>query len=238
MMCCKHSIDFSRVLAYYEKAPDKFIMGYAPDPRKPDAIYKMQSAIDTYGVKLCAEIKFRMMYDNPDAIDLFRYCGERGVPVTLHLDYANAHIAAPGMPWKKYWYGGDMFALERVLQLCPDTNFLGHACCFWGNISADDQWRTADYPQGPVVPGGHLEQLLDKYDNLYCDCSGDSGCLALKRDPEYTTQLIMKHPDRFIFARDCFTNHLSAYFDTLSLPEEVRENFYHSNLERLICATK
>ena len=81
---------------------------------------------------------------------------------------------------------------------------------------------------------GDIERLLDKYPNLYCDCSAGSGRFALSRDPEYTRGLILKHPDRFVYARDEFTNDLSNYIDSLSLPLDVLELFYHGNLERLI----
>ena len=120
------------------------------------------------------------------------------------------------------------------MQLCPDTNIMGHSTSFWGTISGDDLWKTKSYPRDPVVPGGHLERLLETYPNLYCDCSGDSGLWALQRDPEYTKKLMTTYPDRFIFARDGFTSELSAFVDTLGLPQDVLENFYHGNIERLI----
>lgn len=228
-------IPFSRCLAFYEKAPDRFLLGYAPDPRKPEALCKMAAAIDTYGVKMCGEIKFRMMYDNPDIIELFRYCGQRGLPVTLHFDYVGASAVPNGAGVRKhYWYGGDIFTLERVLELCPETNFLSHAPGFWGCISNSEQWKTQAYPTGPVIPGGHVERLLDKFDNLYCDCSGGSGFTALSRDIEYTKALIMKHPDRFLFARDGFDNKLDALVQALQLSKQTQELFYHGNFERLI----
>lgn len=230
----KALVPFERCVAYYEKMPERFILGYAPDPREIGAISKMKSAIDTYGVKICGEVKFRMMYDNPDAIDLFRYCGERGLPVDLHIDNAEAHLAENGAPRRHYWYGGDIYTLERLLELCPETNFLGHAPGFWGCISNDDEWKTVAYPEGPVIRGGMVERLLEKHKNLYCDCSAGSGVRALGRDREYTKELINTYSDRFIFGRDNFTNDLSEFIDNLGLSQDVLEKFYHKNLERLI----
>jgi len=227
-------VPFECCLNYYEKAPDRFILGYCPDPRKPDAIYKLKSAIDTYGVKVCGEVKFRMMYDNPDIIDLFRFCGEQGLPVTLHIDNATAHMAHPASYRKHYWYGGDILTLERTLELCPETNFLGHAPGFWGCISGDDEWKTVGYPKGPVLPGGHVERLLEKFPNLYCDCSAGSGCIALSRDKEYTKKLVETYPDRFVFARDEFSSNLAELFDSLGLSNELLEGFYHGNIEKLM----
>ena len=228
------SLPFDRCLKYYEQAPDRFILGYCPDPRRPDAIVKMKSAIDLYGVQVCGEVKFRMMYDNPDAVDLFRFCGENGVPVILHFDNAEAHRNNPAANRKYNWHGGDIYTLDRLLTLCPETNFLGHAPGFWGCISNDDLWRTVGYPTGPVIRGGLVEQLLEKHSNLYCDCSAGSACTALSRDSEYTKELMLKFPDRFIFGRDAYTNRLTEFIDTLNLPEEILEGFYHKNFEALL----
>src|SRR5690606_11429801 len=56
-------ISFERCVAYKQYAPDKFVLGYAPDPRQPDAIDKLDHAIQLYGVQLYGELKLRMMYD-------------------------------------------------------------------------------------------------------------------------------------------------------------------------------
>lgn len=225
---------FFRCLAYYEKAPDRFILGYAPDPRKPQAVQQLKMAVDAFGVKICGEVKFRMLYDNPDALDLFRYCGEIGLPVVLHMDIPEAQPAAEGSTWNHWWYGGGMDVLERVLKACPETNFLGHAPAFWATISNDEKWKTEAYPTGEVIPGGKIEQFLDKYDNLYCDCSAGSGFRALSRDPEYTKKLMCAHPDRFVYARDSFSTDLAIFYDSLELPTEMKELFYHGNIERLM----
>ena len=57
-------ISFARALAYKRAAPDKFVLGYAPDPRRPEAIDRLHAAIEIHGVQVCGEIKLRMMYDN------------------------------------------------------------------------------------------------------------------------------------------------------------------------------
>ncbi|MBQ8640879.1 MAG: amidohydrolase family protein [Clostridia bacterium] len=226
-------VPFMQCWEYKQKAPDRFILGYAPDPRKPDAIQKMRAAIHTYQVQICGEVKLRMMYDNPDAIALFRFCGEHGLPVTLHMDYEGAQQTGREFPRRSWWYGGDIDTLERVLRLCPETNFMGHAPGFWCHISGDDLGVTQAYPKGPVLPGGKIEQLLEKYPNLYCDCSAGSGLNALKRDPEYTKKLILTYSDRFVYARDYYDNGLSEFIDTLNLPDDVLEKFYHGNAERI-----
>lgn len=81
---------FSQCIDFKMRAPERFILGYGPDPRNPKAIDLLHSGIMNFDVKICGEIKYRMMYDNPDAIDLFRYAGEQGLPVVLHFDYPEA----------------------------------------------------------------------------------------------------------------------------------------------------
>ena len=227
-------IPFAHCLKYYEKAPERFILGYCPDPREADAIYKMKAAVDTYGVKICGEVKFRMMYDNPDAVDLFRFCGERGIPVVLHIEYAYANIANPNCLRRHYWYGGDVFTLERLLELCPETNFFGHATGFWDCISGDEDWKTRAYGKDAVIPGGHVERLLEKFPNLYCDCSADSGYMALSRDKNYAKKLMETYPDRFVYGRDGLGNRLSEMIDELEMSDEILEGFYHKNIEKLL----
>jgi len=232
-------VPFRRCWDGYVLNPDRFILGYAPDPRRPGAVDKMKNAVNTYRVQMCGEIKLRMMYDNPDAVELFRFCGEQGLPVTLHFDYYSAQYVGPGhYPRERYWYGGDIDVFERLLKLCPETNFLGHAPGFWCHISNDDLGLTTPYPTGPVIPGGKIEQLLDKYENLYLDCSAGSCMRALSRDPEYTKKLMLAHPDRFVYARDAFDVDVSEVVDPLGLPQENLEQFYHGNIERLIPAMK
>ncbi|MCX6984200.1 MAG: hypothetical protein NT118_05525, partial [Lentisphaerae bacterium] len=75
-------IPFSRCISYKERAPERFVLGYAPDPRLPDACARLEAAHGIYGAKVCGELKCRMMYDNLDALRLFRLSGELGMPVT------------------------------------------------------------------------------------------------------------------------------------------------------------
>ena len=85
-----------------------------------------------------------------------------------------------------------------------------------------------------MIRGGKIEQFLDKYPNLYCDCSAKSAVNALSRDPEYSKELMLAHPDRFVFARDNFESALIDLVEGFGLPEDVKESFYSGNLLRLI----
>jgi len=231
-------VPFSTALEFKRRAPDRFVLGYAPDPRLPDAISRLKGAVLMYGVQVYGELKLRMMYDNPDAIDMYRACGELGLPVTLHFDYASATRTGREFPRRSWWYGGGIDTLERMLQACPETNFLGHAPGYWCHISNDDKGLTAAYPKGDVIPGGEIERLLDKYPNLYCDCSAGSCNIALTRDSEYTKKLVMAHPDRFLYARDYFDNVHQEMWNSLGLPQDVLDMVYYKNAERLAAPIK
>jgi len=225
-------IPFSRCLSYAERAPGKFVLGHAPDPRRPEAIDSLRAAMDIHGVKVYGEHKLRMMLDNPDAIRVFRFCGTKGVPVSFHIDY-EFDTKSP-YPRPSWWYGGGIDALERALALCPDTIFLGHAPGFWAHISGDDQYDKVAYPKGPIVPGGKVVLLLRKYPNLYCDLSGGSGRNALSRNLEFTKEFLLEFQDRCLYGRDYFDSAHQELLNSLGLPQEVVEKIYFRNAVRLV----
>jgi len=225
-------ISFARTLSYIERCPDRFVFGFAPDPRRPQAIDRLHSAIDLYGVKVCGEVRLRMMYDNPDAIRLWRFAGERGLPVTFHFDYELGE-GRTKYPRPNYWYGGGIDCLERVLKLCPETNFLGHAPGFWSHISGDDRFDKEGYPKGPVLPGGRVIDLLEKYPNLYCDLSAGSGCNAISRDPAFGKKFLITWQDRCVYARDYFDNIHQEFINSLNLDQSVLDKIYYKNALRL-----
>jgi predicted TIM-barrel fold metal-dependent hydrolase len=225
-------IPFSRCISYAERAPEKFVLGYAPDPRRPDAIDRLHAAIDIYGVRVCGELKLRMMYDNPDALRMFRFCAEKSLPVTVHIDYE--FDTGKKYPRPNYWYGGGIEAFERAVRACPETVFLGHAPGFWAHISGDDQFDKVAYPTGKVVAGGKLSTMLRQYPNLYCDISGGSGHNGLSRDPEFARDFILEFQDRILYARDYFDNAHQEFLSTLSLPEDVLSKIYSKNALKLV----
>ncbi|MBP1988425.1 amidohydrolase family protein [Paenibacillus eucommiae] len=225
-------ISFQRCVAYVKQHPDKFVLGYAPDPRRPDAIDRLKAAIDLYGVRIYGEIKLRMMYDNPDAIRLFRFCGEQGLPVVVHIDYE--FDSGQQYPRPNWWYGGGIDAFERAVKACPDTKFLGHAPGFWAHISGDDQYETVAYPVGKVEPGGKVAAMLRQYPNLYCDISAGSGHNALNRDHDYTREFIEEFQDRIVYARDYFDNIHQVLLNSLNLPEHILAKIYAENALKLV----
>lgn len=225
-------VPFERCVAYAEEYPDRFELGFCPDPRHPYAVQRLRAMAKLYPLRICGELKLRMMYDNPDAVRLYRAAGELGLPVLMHFDYDLPNQG--GYPWGYYWYGGGIDALERVLKLCPETNFIGHAPGFWAHISADDQYLTRAYPKGKVTPGGRIEELLDRYPNLYCDISAGSGANALRRDPEFAYGFLTRWQDRVLYARDWFDNAHREFLDASPLAEEIKRKIYEGNARKIL----
>ncbi len=225
-------IPFSRGLRYTEHAPDRFVLGYAPDPRRADAIDRLSAAIEIYGVRLYGELKLRMMYDNPDALRMLRFCGEKGLPVTVHIDYE--FDTGSKYPRPNWWYGGGIEAFERAVRACPGTTFIGHGPGFWAHISNDDLYDRVPYPTGKVVPGGKLPQMFRQYPNLYADLSAGSGLNALTRDSPFAREFLLEFQDRLLYGRDGFDNRMQEFLNSLGLPQETLTKIYGGNALRLV----
>ena len=225
-------IPFSNCLRYMEKYPERFVLGYAPDPRTPDAIDKMNAAITIHGARVYGELKLRMMFDDRDAIRMYKFCGSKNVPVLVHIDYE--FNSGRAYPRPNYWYGGGILPFERAIAECEETIFIGHAPGFWAHISGDDQYNKAAYPTGKVAEGGKLIQMLNDYPNLYCDMSAGSGCNALKRDPEFAFWFLNEYQDRILYGRDYFDNQHQEFLATLDLSQEVKDKIFYKNALKLV----
>ena len=225
-------IPFSTSIAY-PNTEGRFILGYGPDPRNPDSIDRLEAAIEHYDVRVCGELMLRMMYDNPDAIRMFRFCGKKGLPVVLELMYASP-VQGERCPFPDYWYGGGIDVLERVLDACPETVFCGHGAGFWAHISNDTRYLEETYPKGPVVPGGRILELMEKSPNLYLDLSAGSGLNAMKRDIGYTKELLLAFSDRALYGRDYIDNSNQEFLRSLDLPQDVPDKIFYKKAEKLL----
>jgi len=225
-------IPFTDIVRAAEQFPDRFIPGYAPDPRRPEARALLRSAVKLHGVRVFGELKVRMHYDDPDALAMFHLCGDLGLPVIFHLDV----VLPPGsiQAARQHWYGGTIDNVERALKACPRTQFLGHAPGFWREISGDADTEPLAYPKGkPVVPGGKLLKLLDRHKNLHCDLSAGSGHTALSRDLAFSRKFLIDYQDRCLYGRDQYDNIHQELLRTLDLPAEALSKILAGNALRL-----
>lgn len=216
----------------FKDEDNRFVIGYAPDPRKADSIFKFEEAISFYGVRVCGVVKFRMCYDNAQALSLFRFCGKRGIPVIVEMEYGVPELS--NTPLTDFWFGGGIDVFEHALKSCPDTIFFGHSQGFWAHISGDDQYDKIYYPKGNVLPNGKFIKLLRQYPNLYIDLSGVSALNALKRDEKFSCEFLDEFQDRTCFGRDTMSNDLQAFLDHLGLNKEIMDKIYYKNALKVV----
>ena len=217
-----------------DRYPDRFVAGYCPPPTHPSAPDLFESAYHIHGVRVCGEWSYRTPLDDPRAIELFRRAGELGCPVVLHMDVPYLPPEGDGRAYQHLWIGGTVANLERALQACPETIFIGHCPGFWREISGDADTSADGYPAGPITPGGRLHRMLDTYPNLWADLSAGSGLGAMKRDLDHARSFINRHADRLLFGRDGYGNDLREFLDALGLSPAVLQKIYSTNALRLV----
>jgi hypothetical protein len=226
-------IPFADVVRACEQFPDRFVAGYAIDPRRPYAREKLRSAVALHNVRVYGELKLRAHYDDPDFIAMYHLCGELRLPVIFHLDVVLPRGST--QTTRQWWYGGHLDRVEKALELCPDTVFLGHSPGFWREISGDAEEEPQAYPKGKAVkPGGKIQRLMDRYPNLGCDLSAGSGLVALSRDLDVTRKLLIDYQDRCCFGRDDVDGKLFELLQSLSLPVDVLRKILAGNAYRLV----
>lgn len=222
-------IPLSDLIRCRDLYPDRFVLGYFPHPQLPEAPRLFESAVRIHGVRVCGEWKFRMLFDDPRCLEVYRTAGRLGCPVVLHLDVP--YLAGA---YQRNWYGGTIDNLERALVACPQTQFVGHAPGFWREISGDCAGDSSAYPSGPIVPGGRLHGLFDRHENLFADLSAGSALNALKRDPEHARSFLIRFAHRLLFGRDFYGGELITFLNGLDLPEDVQDRIFRANVLRLV----
>ena len=228
-------IPLADLLAAQRRFPGRFVLGYCPCPYWDNAPDLFESACALHGVRVCGEWKHRIPFDAPRCLNLFRKAGELGCPVVLHLDVPYRMDPKTGrMAYQRDWYGGTVAHVERALQACSETRFLGHGPGFWREISGDADAEPSAYPKGPVAPGGRLTTLFARYPNLYGDLSAGSGVGALRRDPNHAGEFLARFADRMLFARDDYGNELQTFLATLNLTGEIKERLFWRNAATLV----
>jgi len=208
--------------------PRRLIVGAGPDPRREDFPALLRRC-HRRGARVYGEIKLRVLMDTPELVEAFRLAGRLGMPVLFHLQVPRASRGRVGA-----WYLGDVDAVERTCRKCPDTTFIAHGPGWWAHLSADRGAYRSDYPAGPVVPGGKVLQLLDTYDNLFCDLSANSALNALTRDPAFGRQFLIDYADRLLYGADFFDTRMLDLLARLRLPRAAEKSILSGNALRLV----
>lgn len=175
-------------IAARNRYPERFVAFCCVDPRYPTAEKLIDTFVLQHDCRGFGEHVNSLKFDDPLNKILYRKCDEYGLPIVFGDDL-NC-FDEPGLP-----------RLESCLQEFPNAIFCGHGPGFWSAISGDDD-RTIVYPTTPVRPGGALDRLLAKYDNLYADLSAGSGYNAMTRDPEFTLGFVQRHWRKMLWASD------------------------------------
>lgn len=218
-----------------QRYPDRFIPFYAPHPKQENALDRLKAAVEIHGIRGVGEWKFRVTLDDPDGIKIWRWAGERGMPVIIHMDAPRLPPSNPDA-WIDAWYGGTADHLERALQQAPDTVVLGHGPGFWRYVTGKEQEIAACYLNGPddFAEGGRLLDLLETYPNLHLDLSAGSGLRALKCFPDGGKAFLTTYQDRALFARDYFDAALRDHLESLELEEAAKAKILGGNAARLV----
>jgi len=192
--------DTDDVIAVCSRYPERLIPFCLIDPRfgLNDPSMDFSYLLEEYKARGCkgmGEMLPKMHIDDPRCINLFRQVGKYGFPITFDMnDNPNDYGVRDdyGLP-----------RLEKTLQECPDTVFVGHGPTFWAEISADvpEEKRWA-YPPGQVKPGGAVPRLMEKYDNLWADLSAGSGHNAITRDETFGIEFLDRFQDKLMFGSD------------------------------------
>ncbi len=187
------------VIAACARAPWRLIPFALIDPRygnRPDMDFgNLLEEYSARGCKGIGEMLPKLDCDDPRAINLYRQAGRFQLPVLFDMmdgPHSYGLCDDHGLP-----------KLERVLQVCPETIFIGHGPTFWAEISADvPAAERSGYPGGAIRPGGAVPRLMQSYTNLWADTSAGSGYNALTRDPVFGLEFLDEFQNRLLFGTD------------------------------------
>jgi len=203
--------DTEDVIAACSKYPDRLIPFCLIDPRfglnspEMDFSYRLEEYV-ARGCKGMGEMLPKMYFDDPRCLNLFRQVGEFNLSITFDMNDSPNHYGLRddyGLP-----------RLEKALQECPNTVLVGHGPTFWAEISGDVPEPRAGYPNGPVVPGGAVPRLMEKYDNLWADLSAGSGYNGITRDEQFGLEFLDRFQDKLMFG----TDHCARYINNPDAP--------------------
>ena len=206
--------------------PDRYAWMCAVDPKGKEPVYDRLARFKAQGAIGVGELTTNRRLDDPFLQALFAAAEKLELPVTIHMSpevgYSYGVVDEPGLP-----------LLEDVLLKYPRLKLLGHSQTFWIEMSADapkDKEGRNSWGDGPIVPGGRVPELFEKYPNLYGDLSANSGSRAIMRDPEFGLAFLEAYADRLFFATDMVSKDmvfpLGAWLDEMLAAGKLREETY------------
>lgn len=187
---------------------------HAMDNKETSDLSYIINYYKSLGAKGVGEVTSQLYVDDPKMDNLFYHCAQNDMPVTIHVHHefgGNYGVVDDlGLP-----------RIEKMLKKHKNLKLIGHATCFWTEISGAITEKTRyAYPSGKVTEGT-IARLLREYDNLYCDISAGSGANAMMRDREYTARFMEEFSDRILYGTDAcnnkstFSYELDEYLDAM-----------------------
>ena len=223
--------------AICKKFPDRYAWMCALKPDHPETVQERLALYKSQGAIGVGELTTNRRLDDPFLQALFAAAEKLEMPVTIHMSpevgYSYGVVDDPGLP-----------LVEAVLKKYPDLKILGHSQTFWIEMSGGAPISKEDrnqWGEGPVIPGGRVPELFEKYPNLYGDLSANSGSRAIMRDPEFGLAFLEKYADRLFFATDMVNRDmvfpLGQWLDDMlaagKLRRETYEKIVRGNAERI-----
>ncbi len=214
--------DTEDIIAACARYPGRLIPFCLIDPRYGNrADMDFTHLLEEYTARGCkgiGEFLPKMDFDDPRCINLYQQAGRFGLPVLFDM------MDCPHSYGLRDEFG--LPRLERALQLCPETVFIGHGPTFWAEISGEvPSDNRAGYPTGPIAPGGAVSRLMRQYGNMWADISAWSGHNALTRDPAFGIEFLDEFQDKLMFGTDSpLRSDVERVWLTVGLMRDLREN--------------
>jgi len=201
--------------------PDRFLWFCNVDPRAytnskdSDLGYLLEHYM-SLGAKGVGEMTSNVYADDPMLDNLFGFCAELGLPVTIHI-----------APEPTGYYGiideVGLPRLEKMLKKHPKLKIFGHSQCFWSEIGENTNETRSSWGRG-TVKSGRLTELLRECENLYCDLSARSGAYAMMRDRDHAARFIEEFSDRIMYGCDICAKVNTFPFEFLDFLEDMRRS--------------
>ena len=216
-----------------DKNPDRFVWFCNVDPRsctnsKDSNLGYMLEHFMALGARGVGELTSNLYADDEKTDNLFGFCAELGLPVTIHI--------APE-PCGYYGIIDDrgLPRIEKMLKKHPKLKIFGHSQCFWSEIGENTEQNRSTYVSGKVK-NGRIPDLLRKYENLFCDLSAGSGANALMRDREHAALFIEEFSDRLMYGCDiCLPSQTFPFdFDDFLTSMRVSGEISKTNYRNLV----
>jgi hypothetical protein len=212
---------------------DRLIPFCSVDPRTSyrgglKGLVDMLNRYKDAGVRGFGEHKPGVAVDDPRNMIIYAACAEAKIPLLFHLDNQR-NTDKPGLP-----------GLENAIRQHPGCVFIGHGPGWWASISGGlSQQELGGYPKGPTAPGGAIDRLMEKYDNIYGDLSAGSGANSISRDLEFGHKFLVRRQDRIMFGTDYLSPgqeipQFELFEEKLELPADVAAKIHRDNAQRVL----